>query len=225
MKTGFDLSICDIKEIHEQNKLMNITIKVLAILAFSVVGQIASATPYLYKTAKYVDQEFWRDQPLMVMPGAVGLSGTLNVADVDTDGFIESLDRKGYNSANEYMTEVELLFVLGEEILDLKLKVDGIETGNPTILADELLSGSYFSHEFDFAGSGISGALGVAFVQTGILQWNITSNTIQNSVGLYAASLAVNTEQKSVPDSGSTFALLGVCLLGFVGLSRKLNRA
>ncbi len=204
------------------------------ILGLVVVGAIISQSAmavYLYKTAKYVDQEYWADDPFMIPVYGDSVEPLTGVLDVSSDNSpsdntpLDNFDNMGYDPLTETITEVEVLFVVGGQLIDLKFG----EFDQPNGVSDYsaiggLMAGS-FVYDFYFAGPSITGSLLMNLVETGKLNWSlyVEAGDGAEPAPLQAASLAVNTQ--SVPDAGASADLLGIALVTLVGLRRKfINR-
>ena len=198
--------------------------KLLTVIAIAALGQSAMAiNTYLYQDVRdgnvdgYIDQEFWRGsihsqrEPLLINGS---LQGSFDITNVDTNQGGEELDKKGYSKINDLITGIEVLFVISGQVLDLKM-------GDYEDESEELdsLLGLGYTYGFYFSGAEIAGSLLLNLVDTGILNWTLTTEA--DDAYLLGGSLAVQT--RSVPDSGATFGLLAVGLFGIVSLRRRLS--
>ena len=197
--------------------------KLLTVLAIAALGQSAHGISYLYQDVRdgnvdgYIDQEFWRGSaysqrdPLLI---DASLQGSFDITNVDTNNGGEGIDRKGYSKITDIITDIEVLFVISGQVLDLKMGVYEDESED----FDSLLGAGY-TYGFNFSGSEIAGSLLLNLVDTGILNWTLTTES--DEAYLLGGSLAVQT--RPVSDSGATLGLLAVGLFGIVSLKRRLS--
>lgn len=152
-----------------------------------------------------------------ILPGDNGLllergESTSDVFDiVNSDGTAQV----GYNPLTETIVgaEVHFLFLgLGNYVIELGSSV----FSDSGVFLAKLDSGN------------VTGSALLSLSSTGSLAYTVTNDSNRNwkKINLTAAKLFVETEAKSVsvPDAGSSFALLGLGLLGLVGLSRRFSK-
>lgn len=175
--------------------------KILAILAMVAWGQSMFAAANLYKTATYVDQEYWildgdgiKDLSMAPWVGVdKSISGTFDVSVGATPN--ELYDKVGYDPQKEVITAVEVLFAVGGELIEISL--GGGDLGAAYVnqgSLDGLLDDDQYIHEF--TETGITGSLLLTLVDTGQLDWSLSIGAGEQAVPLYAVSLAVQTRLK-----------------------------
>lgn len=197
--------------------------KLLTVLAIAALGQAAYGVSYLYQDVHagrvdgYIDQEYWRGSafsqrdPLWINGS---LQGSFDITNTDTNNGAEVIDKKGYSKINDIITEIEVLFVINNQLLDIKMGVfeNDSEEFNSVL-------GAWYTYGFNFSGSEIAGSILLNLVDTGTLNWTLT--TASQEAYLHGGSLAVRT--RPVPDSGATLGLLAIGLFGIVSLKRRLS--
>ncbi|MCC6821338.1 MAG: VPDSG-CTERM sorting domain-containing protein [Verrucomicrobia subdivision 3 bacterium] len=149
-----------------------------------------------------------------------------NPADVWLNAFNTSYSGQftlaGYNPGIETITSAVATFKLNDAF-------GGREGYNITVEANPFLSGGSFATSLFgtiTVGSGITGNILGILDATGVLDYTITRTSgefwLTNARLVAQASTRTGTNPTSVPDGGTTLAMLGMGLVGVFGLRRKI---
>lgn len=184
--------------------------KLFALLSLTVaLAGTASAAPY----ATYTD----------VNPADVRLDANSFLNPFYNPSYTGNFTLAGYNAALEEIVSANISFLLWDSIL-----LGGSEAYAITLSIDNLAfqSGGSFTGFLSF-NENIYGAALLNLSDTGALSYTVTATSgsfwLKEATIIAESALRVTGQPHSVPETSTTFALMGAALLGLAAVRRKVR--